>query len=178
MELGRLLFLFSAFATHAFVGYALVRGLTDADPRLGLVLGLLPDGDFLFPADWGWPFVHRGLTHTPLFAIGLLAGLYLVSRNRSVALAGGLAIGSHLAIDSLSPMGIRWLFPLRTAWNPSPGLAVHSPAATALLWTAALGILAFRATQGPSHDRDPTTDKQEYKDEQPTATPDATAELE
>ncbi|WP_049904358.1 metal-dependent hydrolase [Natrialba asiatica] len=179
MELGRILFLLGAFATHAFVGYALVRGCTDVDPRLGLAFGLLPDGDFLFPADWGWPFVHRGLTHTPLFAVGLLAGLYLASRNRSVALAGGLAIGSHLAIDSLSPMGIRWLFPLRTAWNPSPGLAVHSPAATALLWTAALGILAFRAIQRRSHDREPTTDhKQEHDDKQPTPTPDATTELE
>ncbi|WP_323174221.1 metal-dependent hydrolase [Natrialba sp. PRR66] len=179
MELGRILFLFSAFATHAFVGYALVRGLTDADPRLGLVLGLLPDGDFLFPADWGWPFVHRGLTHTPLFAIGLLAGLSLVSRNRSVALAGGLAIGSHLAIDSLSPTGIPWLFPLQTTWNPSPGLAVHSPTATALLWTAALGLLAFRAIQRPSHDRESTTDrKHKHETEQPAPTPDPTTELE
>ncbi|ELY96796.1 metal-dependent hydrolase [Natrialba taiwanensis] len=179
MELGRVLFLLSAFATHSFIGYALVRGCTDVDPRLGLVLGLLPDSDFLFPADWGWPFVHRGLTHTPLFAIGLLAGLYLVNRNRSVTLAGGLAIGSHLAIDSLSPMGIRWLFPLKTTWNPSLGLAVHSPTATALLWMAALGLLAFRAIQRPSHDREPATDrKHKHETEQPTPTPDATTELE
>ena len=63
MEAERALFLVSAFATHAVVGYALVRGFTDADPRLGIVLGLFPDVDFWFPAAWGWPFVHRGLTH-------------------------------------------------------------------------------------------------------------------
>jgi len=49
-----------------------------------------------------------------------------------------LTIGSHLAIDSLSPKGIDWLFPLRTSW--SPGLAVHSPAATVVLWAASIGI--------------------------------------
>ncbi len=150
MEIGRVLFLAGAFATHAFVGYALVSGLTDADPRIGLVFGLLPDADFLFPADWAWPFIHRGITHTPLFALAVVAGGYAVGRQRStpigrrVALAVGLALGSHLAIDSLSPKGIDFLFPLRTSW--SPGLPVHSPTATVLLWTASLALLVWDAT--------------------------------
>ncbi|MFC6767350.1 metal-dependent hydrolase [Natrinema soli] len=156
MELERGLFLAGAFATHAVVGYALVRGFTDADPRIGIVFGLLPDADFLFPAGWRWPFVHRGITHTPLFALAIIVGGYAVGRRwgrgdwrgRGLAAAVGLAIGSHLAIDSLSPKGIDWLFPLRTSW--SPGLAVHSPAATALLWTASIGILAWGANGLPS----------------------------
>ncbi|MFB1062547.1 metal-dependent hydrolase [Natrinema sp. CBA1119] len=156
MELERGLFLAGAFATHAFVGYALVRGLTDEDPRIGLVFGLLPDADFLFPAGLEWPFVHRGITHTPLFALAIVIGGYAVGRRlnredwrgRGVAVAVGLAIGSHLAIDSLSPKGIDWLFPLRTSW--SPGLAVHSPAATVVLWAASIGILAWGADELPS----------------------------
>lgn len=147
MEGGRILFLGGAFATHAVVGYALVRGFTDADPRLGLALGLLPDADFLFPAAWGWPFVHRGLTHAPLFAAAIVAAAYAISRERTVALGVGLAIGSHLAIDSLSPAGIPWAFPLEA--TASPGLPVHGPVATVLLWTGAIAVLA-RRTAVPS----------------------------
>ncbi|GAB3675160.1 metal-dependent hydrolase [Halopiger thermotolerans] len=148
MELGRFLFLAGALSTHAVVGYALVRGFTDADPRLGAVLGLLPDADFLFPAAWGWPFVHRGLTHAPLFAAATVAGAYVIYRDRNVPLAVGLALGSHIAVDSLSPMGIPWLFPLEA--SPSPGVPVHGPTATVLLWTAAIAILASRTDDLPS----------------------------
>ena len=154
MELGRALFLSGAFATHAVVGYALVATFSDVDPTVGLVFGLLPDADFLFPADWAWPFVHRGITHTPLFALVVVAGSYAIGRQRSLAtgrgfaLAVGLALGSHLAIDSLSPKGIDWLFPLRTSW--SPGLAVHGPTATVLLWTGSLALLAWDTLEGPT----------------------------
>ncbi|WP_254530428.1 metal-dependent hydrolase [Natrinema gelatinilyticum] len=144
METGRVLFLGGAFLTHAFVGYALVRGFTDADPRIGVVFGLLPDADFLFPAAWGWPLVHRGLTHTPLFVLTVVAGSYAISRFRETAVAVGLAIGSHVLIDSLSPKGIVWLFPFETTW--SPGLPVHSPTGTILLWAVSIGILGWRTT--------------------------------
>ncbi|MFC4544415.1 metal-dependent hydrolase [Halosolutus amylolyticus] len=147
MEIGRALFLAGAFATHAFVGYALVRAFTRADPRIGVVLGLLPDVDFLFPAGMGWPFVHRGITHTLVFALAVAAGLYVLRRDRSIALAAGLAIGSHLAIDSLSPKGVVLCYPIEATW--SPGLAVHGPTATALLWTAMIGLLVWR-TEGRS----------------------------
>lgn len=148
----RILFLAGAFATHALVGYALVRGFTDADPRLGVVFGLFPDADFLFPVAWEWPFVHRGLTHTPLFAALVVLGTTALLRDRTAGIAVGLAIGSHLVIDSLSPKGIDWLFPLQTSW--SPGLSVHGLVATVLLWTASIGLLAwqtgvFRRSGGP-----------------------------
>lgn len=142
MEGERVLFLTVAFATHAVVGYALVRGFTDADARIGLVFGLLPDGDFLFPSTWGWPLVHRGLTHTPVFALTIVIGVYALWRDRSIALAVGLALASHLAIDSLSPKGIDWVFPL--AETAGPGLNVHGPIATVVLWTASVGLLVAR----------------------------------
>ncbi|WP_049920897.1 metal-dependent hydrolase [Halopiger djelfimassiliensis] len=148
METGRVLFLTGAVLTHAVVGYALVRGFTDADPRIGIVFGIAPDADFWFPAAWGWPLVHRGLTHTPLFALLLVVGAYAISRDRTAALAVGLAISSHLAIDSLSPAGIAWLFPLEA--SAGPGLPVHGPAATAALWLVSIGVLAWRAGDDPS----------------------------
>ncbi|NUC74343.1 metal-dependent hydrolase [Haloterrigena sp. SYSU A558-1] len=146
MDTTRIAFLAAAFATHAVVGYALVRGATDVDPRLGVVLGLLPDADFLFPEAWGWPLVHRGLTHTPVFAAAAVAGAYALRRDRTVAIAVGLGLGSHLAIDSLSAKGIDWLFPL--ADTAGPGVPIHGPAATALLWATSLGVLAWR-TEDP-----------------------------
>lgn len=147
MEMGRILFLARALTTHAVVGYALVRAFTSADPRIGLVLGVFPDVDLQFPAGWDWPLVHRGITHTPLFALLIVAGVYAVYRDRAVAYAVGLAISSHLLIDSLSPMGIDWLFPLKT--TASPGLAVHGPAATVLLWGVSIGILIWRTDDLP-----------------------------
>ncbi|MFC4438627.1 MULTISPECIES: metal-dependent hydrolase [Natrialbaceae] len=148
MDAFRILFLAGAFSTHAIVACVLVRVFTDADPRIGVVLGLLPDADFCFPAEWGWPFVHRGLTHTPLFALAIVLAAYALSRNRTDALAAGLAIGSHLVIDSLSPAGIDWLFPLETTW--SGGIAVHGATATVLLWAASIGLLAWRTDALPS----------------------------
>lgn len=148
MEWGRIVFLAGAFATHAVVGYALVRGFTDADPRVGLVLGIAPDADFLFPAAWGWPLVHRGITHTPLFALAIVAGAYAIARDRTLGLAAGVGLGSHLAIDSLSPTGIDWFYPLEA--SASPGLPVHGPIATALLWTVAIATLAWRTDALPS----------------------------
>ncbi|WP_226006672.1 metal-dependent hydrolase [Natrinema salinisoli] len=146
MEPGRVLFLIVAFATHAVVGLALVRGFTTVDPRtgtwLGVVFGLLPDADFFFPAAWGWPFVHRGITHSPLFALAVVTGVYGIRRTRATALAVGFAISSHLLIDSLSPMGIQWLYPIETTW--SPGLDVHGATGTILLWSLSLGLLAWR----------------------------------
>lgn len=143
MEAERVLFLSVAFATHAFVGYALVRAFTDAPGWLGLIFGLVPDGDFLFPTAWGWPLVHRGITHTPVFALAVVLGAYAVRRDRVSTLAVGLAIGSHLAIDSLSPKGIDWLFPL--AQTAGPGLNVHGPLATVLLWTASISLLSAKS---------------------------------
>lgn len=146
MLFGLIVFLTVAFATHAIVGVALVRGFADVGPRagvwLGIVFGLAPDADFLFPAAWGWPFIHRGILHSPLFALSVVAGTYALCRNRAIALAAGLATGSHLVIDALSPMAIPWLFPLRATW--SPGLDVHGVIATTLLWSASVGVLAWR----------------------------------
>jgi inner membrane protein len=141
-DLGRVLFVGGALLTHAGVGYALVRALTDADPRLGLLFGVALDGDFLFPASLGFPFVHRGIVHTPVFLLFAVALVYLLSR-REVAIAASAALASHLLIDGLSPAGIMWLYPVTAA--PSPGLPVHGPVGTVILWGLVGGILSYDA---------------------------------
>jgi len=141
MDPTRAIFLATVFATHAFVGYTLVRAFTAADPRLGLLFGLLPDADFLFPAALEWPFVHRGISHSPFAWLVFVAGALAV-RDRTVGLAVGVGYGSHLLLDSLSSSGIQWLFPVRTEW--SPGIPIHGPIATVVLWVGCLGLLAVR----------------------------------
>lgn len=138
--LGRVLFVSGALLTHALVGYAVVRALTDADPRLGLLFGVFPDGDFLFPASLGPPFVHRGIVHTPAFTLVVVALVYALHR-RETATATAVALGSHLLIDSLSPAGIMWLYPVTA--SPSPGLPVHGPVGTVVLWLVAGGIVSY-----------------------------------
>ncbi len=145
-DLGRVLFVGGALLTHAAVGYALVRALTDADPRLGLLFGVLPDGDFLFPAGLGFPFVHRGLVHTPVVLLAVVA-LVSALRRREVATAAGVALASHLLIDGLSPAGIMWLYPVTAA--PSPGLPVHGPVGTAALWLLVAGTLSYTGRRKP-----------------------------
>lgn len=142
MDAGRVFFLMGAFATHGIVGYALVQAFTDVDPRIGFVLALVPDVDFFFPAAWGGPFVHRGITHTVAFALAIIAVTFLSRASRKVALASGLAVGSHLLIDSLSPMGVPLLFPLEII--VSADLPVHGPAGTIVLWMIAIGLLTWR----------------------------------
>lgn len=131
--LGYAVYLLVAFATHAFVGYVLVATLTDARPSIGAIVGLAPDADLLFPAELGFPFVHRGITHTPLLAAACLLVGYALDADRDGLVGVGLAYGSHLLIDSLTPKGIMWLYPLsKASFNVASG--GHSPLSTAVLW--------------------------------------------
>jgi inner membrane protein len=140
MQPERAVFLATAFATHGAVGYALVFAFTDADARLGAAVALAPDVDFLFPASWGLPLVHRGIMHAPAVGGAILGGVYALRRRRADVAWVALALGSHLALDALSPKGIPLLFPFGTV--PTPGLPVHGPMATALLWSLVGWLLA------------------------------------
>ncbi|WP_227356750.1 metal-dependent hydrolase [Haladaptatus salinisoli] len=136
-----LLSLLPAVLTHGVVGYALVRTLTDEPPALGFLAGVLPDIDLYFGRHWRFPLVHRGAVHTPLFVLGCCAALYLATRDRSVAVAAGLAALSHLVIDSFTDMGIPWLYPLSARYF-SYDVEMHGVRNTILIWTLVGAALA------------------------------------
>ena len=146
--MGSTVWLAAAIVTHLAVGLAvgtLVAARDErADPRYGLVGAGLPDLDFLLvPLGLGWPLVHRGLVHTPLFWVAVLGVTAVGSRSRRALapLAAGLL--SHLVIDTLTLTGIAWLYPLPHAVGFSTG--VHSYVGDALLLAAAgLVVLAAR----------------------------------
>lgn len=131
------IFLWTAVATHAIVGYALGEILFD-EPAWGLLGGVAADVDLLFPLVWQPPLVHRGITHTPLAA--LLITLAVARWRRSAGLAVGAGYVSHLAIDATTPAGVPLLYPLSTA-RVGAELGGHSPIPTALIWGGCLAGL-------------------------------------
>ncbi|MFC6616327.1 metal-dependent hydrolase [Halopenitus salinus] len=104
---------YAPLATIALAGGFDVPAVAGALVTLGLAT--VPDLDMRIP---GIP--HRGPTHTVQFAvlIGLVTGaggfLLAAGYGAPLALAGGLfgfatgavAIGSHIAADALTPMGV------------------------------------------------------------------------
>lgn len=141
---GHGVFLAVAIATHGVVGYALSARLFDA-PRAGAVGGLMADLDFVFPAAWEFPLVHRGGTHT-LLALAVAAALTAAIADRRTGCAVGIGYAAHLAIDATTPKGIPVLYPVNDA-SHGVVLSGHSPTATALLWVCCLGVLWVDRTE-------------------------------
>lgn len=114
----------------ALLAYAPVAFLVAAAgaPDLGLgggvataALAKLPDWDRWLPN-----VEHRGVTHTVWFALavaiaGAIVGGGLAADSHPTAMLGlaalggtigGLAVGSHIAVDALTPMGVRPFAPV------------------------------------------------------------------
>jgi len=135
---GHAAFLAVAIATHALVGYALGARLFDA-PVAGLVGGVVADLDFLLPAAWEFPLVHRGFTHAvPVLALVTVVAVAVAGRRSAAAFGSGYA--AHLAIDATTPMGVPLLYPLSAEYH-GVVLGGHSAPATAALWVVCLGVL-------------------------------------
>lgn len=131
------LFLWTAVATHALVGYALGEILVD-EPAWGLLGGVAADVDLLFSLAWQPPLVHRGITHTALAAV--LLAVAVARWRRSAGLAIGAGYVSHLAIDAATPAGVPLLYPFSST-RVGVELGGHSPTATVLLWSGCLASL-------------------------------------
>lgn len=112
----------AAYAPVAFVAAAL--GLADlafVGALAATGLAMLPDVDLRLPL-----VAHRGPTHTVWFAlVAAAAGGYVgwtagvaadpllgVGTAAFGAAVAGLAVGSHVAADALTPMGVRPLAPV------------------------------------------------------------------
>lgn len=143
VELGRVAYLLAAFTTHAVIGSVLVAVLLDVRPSVGAIAGLAADADFLFPQEWGFPFVHRGLTHSPAALVAVLLVGWALDADEDLLAAVGVGYLSHLVLDSLTPKGVLWLYPLSTTGVGSD-LGGHSLPVTLALWTACGVVYASR----------------------------------
>jgi len=141
-----------AIATHALVGLALGAVLFDR-PVVGLLAGVAPDADFLLGDAFSYPLVHRGLTHTLLALVVVVAVLGALARSECFTLldgtivgAVGAAYGSHVLIDVTTPKGIPLVYPLLTERiYLDPGIGGHAPSTTLVLWVVCLGVVGYRA---------------------------------
>lgn len=154
-----------ALLAFAPVGYRLARtGKTRALTRwLPVVVccGLLPDID-LSLASVG----HRMITHTPVAAVStavLLGGGGVIVASvrggvdrriaRSGAVVGLVGVGSHLAGDLVTPMGIAPALPLSATRVTLDLVAARDPTANAALLTAGVlvtgGVYAVGYRQHP-----------------------------
>ena len=142
-----------ALLAYSPIGFGmLIAGFEDLAVAGGAVmvaLANLPDCDHKLP------FVqHRGFTHTVGFALvvgagvaatGYLFGEYLLAAPATTLAAFGLLVGtlsilSHIAADSITPMGIRPFWPL-SRWHYTANVVrAKNPVANYLLLAA--GIFA------------------------------------
>jgi len=131
------LFLAATTVTHALVGYTLGATLFDR-PYAGLVGGVVADLDLLFPAAWGPPLVHRGITHTALAAVVVVGTVAWWDRQA----AGGVGVGyaSQLLLDATTAKGVPLAYPL-SAEPVGVHLRGHSAVGTLLLVACCLAVL-------------------------------------
>ncbi len=117
--------------THLFFALALAYILRL--PRIPMAIGgVIPDLDLLL--QYGFPFVHRGIVHTPFFLAVCVVFLYLVV-DSSTTFAFGAGFLSHLLLDIITPSGIPLLYPLPVYYTLN--LAAYNNI------FANLGIIAF-----------------------------------
>lgn len=95
--------------THLIFGFASVY-IAGLPVVLGMIGSLAPDIDVLF--NFTFPFVHRGIMHTPIFAIALVLIIYALTENKGSSLSFGAGYLAHLFLDTFTYSGIMWLFPL------------------------------------------------------------------
>ena len=116
------------FYTHIAFGFLcaflIQKGSLDGALAIfyaGVFLGIIvPDidnassfiGRKVRPLSWILQFTvgHRGIFHSLLF--GLITAYLLISLDRSGALGFLIGYFSHLLLDSATPAGIMWLFPV------------------------------------------------------------------
>lgn len=85
---------------------------------------------------------HRGVTHSALAVLGLVALLAQAGERRGVVAALAVGYLSHLAADLLTPRGLRLAWPARRSWGV-PLCRTGSPA-EALIVLALAGAVAWR----------------------------------
>lgn len=136
----------------AWVAAAPVLHLSPVDPvYLGLAVAgsLLPDIDH--PQSWvgrrAQPLStvfaallgHRGITHSAVAVVVLVALLVHAGSRRGAASALAVGYLSHLAADMLTPRGLRLAWPLRRTWG-LPVCRTGSPAETIIVILLVCGL--------------------------------------
>ena len=147
-----------ALLVYAPLGYVLTANGTTELAILGgltmVALSTLPDADYWIPL-----VDHRGPTHTFPFAVlvglsvgilGAASGLSFLGPSPATLAALGFVVGtlsilSHIAADSVTPMGIRPLWPLSGRHVTFDIVPAKDPVANFVLLSAGVVSVAVSA---------------------------------
>jgi membrane-bound metal-dependent hydrolase YbcI (DUF457 family) len=100
--------------THFFFALSLAYVLRF--PLLPAAIGgIIVDLDYFL--DYGFPFMHRGIIHTPVILAVSVILIYLATKRTDVSLSFGLGFLSHLFLDVINPTGILLLYPVATFYS-------------------------------------------------------------
>lgn len=89
---------------------------------------------------WGFPFIHRGIIHTPLFIIALTLIWYYKRDKSKNAVSVGVGGLSHIMLDLVTNQGIPLLFPL-AAYIAIPVVGYANIVANAGIMALSLAII-------------------------------------
>ena len=89
---------------------------------------------------------HRGITHSALAVVALVAVLLHGGTSRATVSAFAVGYLSHLAADMLTPRGLRLAWPFRKAWG-WPVCRTGSPAEVLIVMGLCM-LAAFTVLQG------------------------------
>ncbi len=79
-------------------------------PRIPTAIaGIIPDLDFVL--NYGFPFMHRGIIHTPVIMLACMAGIFIFTRNKPLTAAFGVGFLGHLLTDIITPTGVMFFYP-------------------------------------------------------------------
>ena len=130
------------FQAHLFFALALAY-ILKLPVKTAALAGVIPDLDTAFYAlGLPFPFMHRGILHTPIILGVILIGIYLATKRPDICAGFGVGFLSHLFIDTLNPTGIMWLYPVPTFFTLD--LATYSNAIAnwgIVAWSAAFILL-------------------------------------
>ena len=133
--------LFAALLFFLLIGFF---GFPLAFVIFALVGAMVPDIDFFFMK------MHRKILHNIWVLIAMVfAGLQFSIFNNSIAIAFSIGFLSHLIADSLTPMGIKPLWPIQVPHFKGPirtGSAIEFVLALVLLFAIgwAMGLVEMR----------------------------------
>ena len=143
------------FVTHAAVGALCGRacsgeagvGVQRRAARLGALVALAPDVDHALELVSAQAYLlhHRSVTHALLLAaLAVLVAAAIPGERRRRAAIVGAALGSHLALDALTPFGTALLWPFAAGFASLDGLPLVCP------WLAlpALGLATWARRRG------------------------------
>jgi len=96
--------------TPTHLMFALAMAYIFRLPRIPTAIaGIIPDIDFVL--HYGFPLMHRGIVHTPLFMLICIGIILVATKSRPITAGFGVGFLAHLLTDIITPTGVMFFYP-------------------------------------------------------------------